>query len=179
MEVQALNSVRRMEMRISGRALFHAWWRGNDGVSALEFGLFAPILFFGLLATADLGLALYQRMTIDHVLRAGAQAAMDDPGQADVLRVLESTASKNFAVAVDGEAEGEALSLTVNRYFACAEDPDTAVAPSTFCAGLQAPNIYYRLNASAGYDGIFLPIEIGRLTVGPVTLGSAAQVQVR
>ena len=163
----------------AGRRLLRAWWRGSDGVSALEFGLVAPVLFFGLVATADLGLALYQRMTIDHVLRAGAQTAMEDPGVEPVRKVLESTATRNFALAEDDEAAGNALSLSVERYFACAEDPDTEVAGSTFCAGSQAPNIYYRLTAGTRYDGLFLPLAIGRFTLGPAELGSVAQVQVR
>jgi Flp pilus assembly protein TadG len=46
---------------------------GEDGVSAVEFALIAPILFLSLLAMVDVGFAIHERMTIDHVLRAGAQ----------------------------------------------------------------------------------------------------------
>lgn len=162
------------------RRLLGSWWRGDDGVSAVEFALFAPILFFGLVATADLGLALYQRMTIDHVLRAGAQSAMVDPGKASVRNVLASTAAKNFTVSSQcGDAGADALDLCVNRYFACPENPDVEVASSTFCAGSLAPNIYYRLTATKSYEGLFLPISIGRFSLGALTLASSAQVQIR
>ena len=60
------------------------WRRSEAGVSAVEFALFAPILFFALVAAVDVGLAEYERMTIDHVLRAGAQSAMVDQGQDQV-----------------------------------------------------------------------------------------------
>ncbi len=55
--------------------------KSEAGVSAIEFALIAPIMAFGLVATADVALAVHERMTIDHVLRAGAQAAMTDPGR--------------------------------------------------------------------------------------------------
>jgi pilus assembly protein CpaE len=51
--------------------------RSEAGVSAIEFALVAPVLALGLVAMADIGLALYERMTIDHVLRAGAQDMID------------------------------------------------------------------------------------------------------
>jgi pilus assembly protein CpaE len=164
----------------SARRLFHAWFRGDDGVSAVEFALFAPILFFVLLATTDLGLALYQRMTIDHVLRSGAQSAILDPGTASVRKVLASTAAKNFVVSsACGASTGDELDVCVDRYFACPENAGVPVPSSTFCAGSQAPNIYYRLAGSKHYDGLFLPISIGRYELLDLTLASTAQVQIR
>lgn len=162
------------------RSLLRAWFRGDDGVSAVEFALFAPILFFALLATADLGLALYQRMTIDHVLRAAAQGAMADRGEASVLQVLESTATKNFTLASETSTAGDGtLALSAERYFACPEDPGTAVASSTICSGNASPYIYYRLSGSKSYDGLFLPISVGQFSLGSFRLTSSAQVQIR
>jgi pilus assembly protein CpaE len=68
----------------------------ESGASAVEFALFAPVLCLALLTTIDLGTALSQRMSLGHVLRSGAQVAMEDPGTAKVERVLESTAKRNF-----------------------------------------------------------------------------------
>ncbi len=39
---------------------------GEDGVLAVEFALFAPVLFFALAAAVDVGRAEYERMTIEH-----------------------------------------------------------------------------------------------------------------
>src|ERR1700680_520925 len=75
------------------------WRRSEAGVSAVEFALFAPILFFALVAAADVGLAEYERMTIDHVLRTGAQSVMMDQRRDQVLAVVQNTASKNFTLA--------------------------------------------------------------------------------
>lgn len=43
---------------VRGRRRLAAWRRSEDGASAVEFALFAPVLFLALLATADIGLAL-------------------------------------------------------------------------------------------------------------------------
>lgn len=123
--------------------------RAEGGVAALEFALFAPILFLSLLSMVDIGLALNERMTIDHILRGGAQTAMQGGDEAAVLNVLETTAAKNFTA--------EEVLFDVVRYCACAEDPGVAVACSTTCAGPSATSIYYRLTGTKSYDGIFLP----------------------
>lgn len=155
----------------SARSMLRALWRGDDGVSALEFGLFAPILFFGLLATIDVGFALYERMTIDSVLRAGAKSAMADAGVTAVQQVLESTAAQYPS------SEGLSIS-SPERYFACPDNPDVAVTSTTLCSG-NPPYIYYRLGANKLYDGLFVPLQVGSLRLGELTLRSIAQVQVR
>lgn len=125
--------------------------RAEDGVAALEFALFAPILFLSLLAMVDLGLALHERMTIDHVLRAGAQTAMSGGDEAAVLKVIEATAAKNFS----GDA---AIALTVEEKYFCREgEVMVEVAdPSTTCPGPTATSIYYVLTGLKSYDGILL-----------------------
>lgn len=146
--------------------------RCTRGVSAVEFALFAPMLFFALVVVADLGLALYQRMTIDHILRAGAQSATMDPGVSSVEAVLEATRAEAGSWAEGLILEGP------DRYHACPESPGTSVLPGTDCAGGHT-HAFYFMAAHQTYDGLFLPIEIGRLRLGPVELGSSIEVQVR
>lgn len=148
-----------------------ALWSNENGLSAVEFALLAPPLLLGLLATADLGLAQSQRMSMDHVLRAGAQSAISDPGTESVLKVTTSTAAPEFSLAADPEApEPGNLSLTVSRLAACPEQIDTAVATSTTCVGGQPTVIYYALSARMEYTGMILPA---------MQLESALQVRVR
>ena len=153
------------------RRLVVVWSRCRHGVAASEFALIAPVLGFTLLASIDLGLAISERMAIDHVLRAGAQAAIPDPGEGGVLEVMRSTAQTNFALADESSQDGElSLTLSVSRYGACAEDVDFAVDPSTICAGSEPTFIYYRLTAKKSYTGWLAPdIEFER----------AAHVQIR
>lgn len=141
-----------------------SWSRCARGLSAVEFALLAPILFFALIATVDIGLAVYERMTIDHVLRAGAQSAMEDRGEAKVRELIETTAARNFAA-------GE-LALSADRYCACPENPGfgDAVDCSTPCADSQPTFIFYRLSGERDYTGRILPT---------IRLATAIQVQVR
>jgi len=66
-----------------------AFWRAEDGASAIEFALILPILVTMLLSTADFALAINQRMTMQHILRVGAQTAMAGGSQSEVERRLE------------------------------------------------------------------------------------------
>jgi pilus assembly protein CpaE len=144
--------------------------RCDRGVSAVEFALFAPVLIIALVTSVDLGLAEYERMTIDHALRTGAQSAMSDPGTTEVRRIAESAASRNFTVSSGSSLSAGALVLNVSRYCACPEATTTPVACSTTCAGLAATFIYYRLTAGKIYVGMIIP---------SITLQPSLQVQVR
>jgi pilus assembly protein CpaE len=146
------------------------WRRSEDGVSAIEFALLAPVLFFALVAAVDVGLAEYERMTIDHVLRAGAQSAMADPGQAQVLNVAQNTASKNFTISTQSGISATALNVDVQRFCACPNSTGTAVACSTICAGSAPPFIYYRLTGTKLHNGMVMPA---------MTLTGSVEVQVR
>jgi len=126
---------------------------GEAGVSAVEFALIAPVLFIALLSMVDVGFAINERMTIDSVLRAGAQEAMDDPGKDKVLAVLNDTGAKNFAA-------GAVPNFTV-EHPVCECPESSAVACSATCDGGAATSIYYRLDGTKTYDGIFMSIPIG------------------
>lgn len=160
--------------QIADGALRHAassFLREEKGVSAVEFALLGPMLIFGLLAMVDLGLALTERMTIGHILRAGAQGATQDAGIASIDNVLRATAAKNMTVAKAGTiGDDTTLGLDVRRICSCAAQPTVAVACSTTCAGETPTQIFYVLSANKTYSGLFLP----RLSQAKVL-----QVQVR
>lgn len=137
--------------------------REEHGVSAIEFALLAPVLFFAVAAMLDLGLALYDRMTMDRLLRGGAQAAMSDPGAAAVRAVVEASAEDDFA-------PGAEFTLTVERYCACPVDTGVAVVCTSPCADGSAPGIFYRLEGAREYPGMILPA---------MGLEAEAKVQIR
>lgn len=167
-----------MKLRYHCTRSFGRLHRNDDGVAAVEFSLFAPILFFCCLATVDLGMAVNERMAIGHVLRAGAQSAMDNPGEATVKDVLEETAKgSNYSVNVVSSSDGahasassESLTIGVERYHACPEDPQAKVAEGTICADDQTTYVYYRLAAAKIYEAMILP---------SITFRPALEVQIR
>jgi pilus assembly protein CpaE len=168
---RAHSSKRRVALHKSLSHLASRAWRcAIDGTSAVEFALFAPMLIVGLLSAIDLGFAEYERMTIDHALRAGAQSAMADQGTDQVLKVVQNTASKNFTLSSQSGSNTNTLTLNVDRFCACPESLGVAVSCSTDCASSQPTFIYYRLSGAKTYTGTLLP------TIG---LNPSVQVQVR
>ncbi len=143
----------------------------ESGVSAVEFALIAPVFAIGLVATADVALALHQRMAMDHVLRAGAQLAMLDAGEAKVQAVMETTLA--------GSAEASTVVLDpVHRYCACPENagvaPEAAPACGTPCSGMAPQYVYYRMHAHKDYQPMSLPEALPAFR-----LSSSMQVQVQ
>jgi len=150
--------------RPAGR-LLRTLRRDRSGVSAVEFALLAPILFTGLLTSVDIGLAVTERMNLDHALRAAAQSAMTGQKPEEILKVLEGTASVDFAVAgqTAGATGTNAVELSVTRECACAENLSAAVGCSVTCSGSARPLPYFRLTARKTYDGMIIqPIRFER-----------------
>jgi pilus assembly protein CpaE len=154
------------------RARLAALSRDQRGVSAVEFALIGPVLFLGLVSTVDIGLAVTERMNLDHVLRAAAQSAMSDQGQDSVRKALEGIASRNFTVAspTTGSVAGNVVTLSVERFCACADNLSARVTCSATCAESAPTLAYYRMTARKAYDGMILP---------RMNLEVALQVQVR
>ncbi|WP_370160911.1 TadE/TadG family type IV pilus assembly protein [Limimaricola soesokkakensis] len=139
-----------------GRRLAQGLARDEAGVSAIEFGLVAPMLFFSLLAMFDVGMALRERIQLDHILRSGAQTALRDAGKSAVLDTLRRTVCKT------GEAYPDCAGLAQvsfapepDPYCIC---PTTGVKDTTCTATCPVrPQKYYELSAAMSHEGIFLP----------------------
>ncbi len=146
-----------MTYRFSLKALAGRFRREDKGVAAMEFGLVAPILFFGLLSAIDIGLAVNERMDVNHVLRAGAEAAINKSDEADVLAIMAATAQQNMTVDLNGQGAPTDLSLSVDQYCACPDATEVAVACSTVCTGDVPTYVYYQIDGSKTYSGMFIP----------------------
>lgn len=140
--------------------------RECNGVAAVEFALFGPLLVFGLLAMADVGMAVHQRMAVDHMLRSAAQHATADPGVPEVQAILKGTAAGDSSAIW----ETRDLSFVVTRICACPESPDIEVGCSTTCAASRPTSIFYVIRSDLTVSGLLLP---------PIRLQPALQVQIR
>jgi pilus assembly protein CpaE len=134
--------------------------RSEGGASAIEFGLIAPLLFFSLLATIDIGMAVNERMIVDQALRAGAEQAMYDPGASAVNAVAANAARQAFTVDGSGGSLGD-MTVNVTEFCACPSMTSTPVACNSICTtsagGSAAPYKYYSLAAQKTYDSIIIP----------------------
>jgi pilus assembly protein CpaE len=139
----------------SGAAL-RALLRCTLGVSAVEFAILSPLLVLGAFGMADTGMAVYERMMINQVLRAGAQPALQGANETVVRTVLEQTAAENFTVA-EGEATGDELALDVETSCACPGDAVPGAGCATVCESGSAAFRFYRLSASKTFQGVMLP----------------------
>ncbi len=75
------------------------WSNSETGVSAVEFAFFAPALCLSLVAMADIGAAVTERMAVNHILRSGAQQAMSDIGVNNVLATIKIAGeAQNFHI---------------------------------------------------------------------------------
>lgn len=151
---QSLNTG--MQCRPDGQCRLRAFLRDERAVSAIEFALVAPMLTLALLAMVDIGLAISERMTIGHVLRAGAQGAAEDIGVSAVDQILRMTAEKNMVVAPTSASDAT-LELDVRLFHACPEDPSTPVGQNTTCDGATPTHIFYVLSGTKTYTGLFMP----------------------
>jgi pilus assembly protein CpaE len=148
------------------RRLKNAWISflpDQAGVSALEFALFAPVILIGSLSVADLAFLAQQRMSLDQVLRAGAQQAMLDksasPEAPDVMKVLNVLAAGNFAVGSTNAVNGKPpVVFGASRYCVC---PGSVTGPqvscSTVCPSSKAPLAFYTVSAQSKSSNMILP----------------------
>jgi len=143
-------------IRIARQIGLRAFLRDEQGVSAVEFALIAPMLTFALLAMVDTGFAISERMTIGHVLRAGAQGASMDIGESAVDQILRRTAEKNMTVAT-ASGDDTALALEVRLFHSCPEEPSAPVERNATCDGDSPTQIFYVLSGSKTYAGLILP----------------------
>ena len=138
------------------RGLLARLIRCTAGVSAVEFAILSPFLVLGTFGMVDTGMAIYQRMMMNQVLRAGAQPALRGSNESVVRSVLEATASENFTVA-DGEATGDELALDVETSCACPGNAVVGVGCATVCDSGSIALRFYRLSASMTFQGVMLP----------------------
>jgi len=150
-----------IELFRAGKAQLRSWAKHEDGASAVEFSLFLPVIFFGCVTMGDIGLAVQQRMTLDQVVRAGAQIAMQDPGEEQVMSALKLSASKNFALEGSEDDQrgivNDPVSVDVARYCSCPDDRAAPVSCSSPCVEEMVPFVFYRMSVAKNYDGMITP----------------------
>ncbi len=146
--------------------LLSCFERDDRGAAAIEFAIIAPVLVLGALAAVDFGFAAMERMRLDSALRSAAQSAMGDPGVTTVSNVLTAAASASPPTARSATAFA-----TPTRFCACPQSPSVAVVCSSTCGGASYTYIYYRLEGSSTYTGLYWP--------RPINIQSTTLVQVR
>ena len=158
----------RLLRRCFGR--LRAFWRAQDGVSAVEFGLLAPILLTMVAASIDLGLAFSAQMKVQQAAQAGAQYALLHGYDSTKITtaVTQATALSVSATPAPTQACG---CLTGNTVTLSGTPPCLIT-----CGNGLTPGTYVQVNAQATYTPL---VPFATLLSSPTTLTSQAQVRIQ
>jgi len=83
----------------------------QEGLSAVEFALFAGLLVLALINTADVSIYIYQRMQVENATQMGAQAAWT---ACDLDQLPATTNCPNFVTRVQGAVQSTSLGTQVS-----------------------------------------------------------------
>ena len=181
------NSLNKIVMAAFGKATQKASALKTDerGASALEFAIFAGILAFGLLNTADISIYIYKRMQVENATEMAAQAAWKacDPSKGYLPATLSCP---NLTTAMTQAAQSTALGNQVTiatgspqEGFYCLNDAgalqhiaNASLNPPADCSstGLpgQQPGDYIRVTTSLSYAPLFPGVTVAGVFPTPI-----------
>ena len=181
------NSLNKILMAAFGKATQKASALKQDerGASALEFAIFAGILAFGLLNTADISIYIYKRMQVENATEMAAQAAWKacDPSKGYLPATLSCP---NLTTAMTQAAQSTALGNQVTiatgspqEGFYCLNDAgalqhiaNASLNPPADCSstGLpgQQPGDYIRVTTSFSYAPLFQGVTVAGVFPTPI-----------
>lgn len=131
--------------------------KDERGVAAVEMALVSPFLILGLLLMLDVGIAVKERMNLDHNTRTGAQAVMTNLNDTQMV--------KDLIVASSGGATD--ISVTVEKICTC---DGSGVSCTTWCSPTAPPSVFLQISAARPHNGFLLP---------DFTVESQTHVQIR
>ena len=157
--------------------------RDRRGMSAVEFGVAAPIFLAVLSPVIDLGFAFSQKIQLNQAAETGAQYAS--------LNAWSSNTATNIQSAVNNAAAATTLSLTwtttPNEFCGCPNAGNTAIVShdtlstcgtangGTNCSDGSAPGYYVTFTVQSSYT----PVMPYTILANPTTLVAQPVVRVQ
>jgi Flp pilus assembly protein TadG len=162
----------------------HAWIgalvRDRRGMSAVEFGLAAPIFLAALSPVIDIGMAFSHQIRVNQAVEAGAQYAAMNPYN-------PSTWASNIQSAVTNATTMSVSPTVGSQTCGCPNDGNTAIQShdtvttcgtqngGTNCTDGSAPGYYVTISATSTYTSVMPYSILGTSS----TLSSQAVVRVQ
>jgi len=155
------------------------------GVSALEFAIFAGILSFGLLNTADISIYIYKRMQVENATEMAVQAAWKacDPNQ---NQLPATTSCPGLTTAITNAAHSTTLGTQVSiqagsptEAYYCLNSSGalqnvgavTSPAPANCSVtgnAAQQPADYIRISTTFSYAPLFNGVTVASVFPTPI-----------
>jgi len=156
------------------------------GVSAIEFSLFAGLLSFGLLNTADVSIYIYKRMELENATQMGAQAAWKtcDPSKG---YLPATTSCPGLTTAVTNAVQSTSLGTKVSvqtgfpaegyycvnssgalQYVSAVTSPKPTDCSAAGMSNLQ-PADYIQIQTTFAYAPLFPSITVASAFATPIT----------
>lgn len=130
----------------------------KSGSSAVEFAVAAPVLVLGLVVVTDVGLAISDRMNLDQSVRAGAEFAMNNvEDETTIEDMVRSAATGAYGTNLSNVNSSDIPTVDATRSCECPDAAGVAVSCTMLCTGDVPPSIFYDIQASKNYEGIFIP----------------------
>ena len=138
---------------------------GIEGVAAIEFAIFAPVLIFMMLCVLDLGIGIYRKMQVQNAAQAGAEYAMVH-GFTAALVSSAALSTTSFS--------GISASPSPIQFCGCASSTGvTSIACNSTCSGGSTPGTYITVSTQGTYNTLFSYPSM------PTTFNFTAQSTVR
>lgn len=134
------------------------------GVGAVEFALMLPILVLLMVAVADFGLAVNEKMRLTTAARAGAQAAYKASGD-----------TAGVVVAVQQASGLDAAAITIASQKSCGCMSGAAVACDGTCADGNGVRTYVAVSVSESWA----PVIVSSVMDAPITMTGTAILRVK
>ena len=153
------------------------------GVSAIEFSLFAGLLAFGLLNTADVGIYIYKRMELQNAAQTAAEWVLTNCSPNNLPATTQCTnLTSNVTNAMQGTSLGNKITL-VSGYpaegYYCVNSSNTLQWVSTVsnppadCTAAGTPSLqpadYIQITAQYSYAPLFPGITVASAFTTPIT----------
>jgi Flp pilus assembly protein TadG len=95
--------------------LFYRYMKSDDGASAVEFGIFMPIIAMLVVAMADFGFYLHHKMMMQELSRAAVEYIVQGGNESDI----EANVFANSRVYQAAEASGREVETFTERSCEC------------------------------------------------------------
>jgi Flp pilus assembly protein TadG len=160
----------RLTAMLRPRAWIGALARDRRGMSAVEFGLAAPIFLAALSPVIDIGLAFSHQIRVNQAVEAGAQYAAMNPYN------TSSTWASNVSSAITNATTMSVTPSVGSQTCGCPNDSNTAIvlaptpntvsncgtangATGSLCTDLSQPGYYITISATSTYTSM-MPYSI-------------------